>query len=169
MLTKLICIFIFHLSLFLSLFSSPKGTVISLGFVQRQLHSSNSMACSFGSGAGCGGSSSSISGPAYFAYLGSCPICPTNVVAATQPPSSPHLLRRGLLHLLPGAVRPFTRTGARLFLFRVLAGTVRYEFGDGLTLPHHVGARFGNTFIVRPFNFFCICNAASGSAWAVLF
>jgi hypothetical protein len=59
-----------------------------------------------------------------------------------------------------------------VLLFCVLAGTVRCEFGDGMTPPCQVSAHFGNMFDERPLNLFGTRNTVAGvagGACAVLF
>jgi hypothetical protein len=74
----------------------------------------------------------------------------------------------GLLHLPPGALKPFGQNADTHFVFRVLVGGVELELGDGFAPPRCIDARFSDTFVLHPLNFYGMRNA-SDSAWAVLF
>jgi hypothetical protein len=74
----------------------------------------------------------------------------------------------GLLYLWPGSLKPFEQNVDSHFVFRVLVGRVELELGDGFERPQCMEARFGDTVVVRPLNYYGMRNTSVNSC-AVLF
>ncbi len=74
----------------------------------------------------------------------------------------------GQLHFPPCARKRFELNLDSHVIFRVLVGSIEFELGDGVDTPQLAKVSFGDTFVVRPFNFYGLRNA-SNNAWTVLF
>ncbi len=51
---------------------------------------------------------------------------------------------------------------------RLLVGSIEFELGDGVEMPRLATVNFGDTFVVRLFNFYSMPNTTNDE-WSVLF